>query len=764
MHIMLLADSVNNIEFSEQISGRLKKQSVGLIYFDIKRFEQLEKKYGQKTCSHILLALQQMIMDVQRSGRIGLFLYRMIADDMFLFLTVPDMKLKEQTVYVHQIGNELRLDLQQRLNDMFSLNEEPIELYMGAAILNRALEKSFDAIFYHAVKQVILDAKSGADMERRLLQAEFHDILQNRSIRIHYQPIVSLATGEVFAYEALSRGPKDSYFASPLHLFEFAEKENCLYALEKTARELAIQGFFASHPKQKLFININANVIHDPQFTTGQTIKLLENMNLSPQNVVFEITERNSIDDFTTATKALGNYRQQGYRIAIDDAGAGYSSLQAIAELRPDYIKIDRSLIHNIDQDKMKEILLESLVLLAQKINASIIAEGIETYAELATVTRLGVQFGQGFLLGRPQADLIDTHEEVRSYILREKSRKSDSVGFGIMVGSIVRPAKTFDEEIPVSEVTHYFNRHEMEQGVVIVRGDQPVGIVMRDKLFQILASQYGVSLFGNKSITKVMDGYPLIVDENELVEDVSRLAMTRAQNRIYDLVVVTRQGLLVGIVSIQSILDTMSNVLMKYARDANPLTGLPGNQRIQREMMMRIALKKPFSVIYIDIDYFKWFNDTFGFQKGDMVIKFLADVIQQNVLYRQDEGDLVGHIGGDDFIVITDHADAFEMCTEIISNFDRRIIDFYDDQKMTNVFCDITEKACRIKDRYGNEVLTNGISISVAMLDCSGVSADHVTLDLITHRLGELKKAAKASVGSSCVRSTLLEKPLTKE
>jgi EAL domain-containing protein (putative c-di-GMP-specific phosphodiesterase class I) len=121
------------------------------------------------------------------------------------------------------------------------------------------------------------------------------------------------------------------------------------------------------------FINLNANVIHDPQFTPVQTLAFLEKMNLTPQNVVFEITERQSIDDYASFTKALDHYRKQGCRIAIDDAGAGYSSLQAIAELRPDYIKVERSIIYRIDRNKIKEILVETLAVFAQKIDCQLL-------------------------------------------------------------------------------------------------------------------------------------------------------------------------------------------------------------------------------------------------------------------------------------------------------------------------------------------------------------------------------------------------------
>lgn len=130
-------------------------------------------------------------------------------------------------------------------------------------------------------------------------------------------------------------------------------------------------------------------------------------------------------------------------------------------------------------------------------------------------------------------------------------------------------------------------------------------------------------------------------------------------------------------------------------------------------------------------------------------MIQFLADILQQAVAHRRQDGDFVGHVGGDDFVIITNHSNAYDMCMQIIHQFDRGIVSFYDEQKMSDVLSDITEKACCIKDRYGNEVLTNGIPVSIAMLECSGEKADRLTLEKITRRLGELKKTAKASIGS---------------
>jgi EAL domain-containing protein (putative c-di-GMP-specific phosphodiesterase class I) len=231
----------------------------------------------------------------------------------------------------------------------------------------------------------------------------FYSILGDKKIHTLFQPIVSLHNGHIHGYEALSRGPVGTSFYSPIHLFSFAEKEGYLYLLEKLARELAIQNATPLLSQdEKIFINISAQVIHDPNFTPGHTMSLLNEYHLLPEQIVFEITERSAIHDFVTFREVLYHYREQGFNIAIDDAGAGYSSLQAISELMPDYIKIDRSLIQHIDQKEVKQNILEAFVTFAKKTNAQLIAEGIETKEELKQVISLGIHYAQGFILGRP--------------------------------------------------------------------------------------------------------------------------------------------------------------------------------------------------------------------------------------------------------------------------------------------------------------------------------------------------------------------------
>jgi EAL domain-containing protein (putative c-di-GMP-specific phosphodiesterase class I)/GGDEF domain-containing protein len=572
--------------------------------------------------------------------------------------------------------------------------------------------------------------------------AEFLEILQEGKLQPVYQPIVSLVDGGIFGYEALSRGPEGSVFHSPLNLFCYAEQSGHLYAIEQLAREKAVTHAILQHKRQMLFINISAPILEDPQFVPGKTLEILERNGLSPHNVVFEITERSSIEDFSSAKKILEHYRSQGYKIAIDDAGAGYSSLQAIAELHPDFIKVDRSLIENIHLDKIKEAILESFVAFADKMNIQLIAEGIEQMDELLKIARMGVHFAQGFLLGFPAAQPVLLIDELAKKI-RDKKTMRYATGEWLTIGDLAAPIREFQQSALVSEVSQFFHRDESVLGTVIVQGDIPVGLLMRENLFRQLSGQYGFSLYWNRTVEATMDPEPLIVDVTMSPEQVSKLAMSREKKKLYDLVIITKEGKMAGVATIQSILECITQVRMESAKVANPLTGLPGNVSILKEMNRRIVDNRSFSVIYADLDYFKWYNDRYGFQKGDQLIQYTADVIQHAVMICGSPHDFVGHIGGDDFIAISETGDPERMCREIIRRFDLGVGVFFEEPVKGSV-----------EDRYGNKVDSDGMTLSLSLVICeSGAS---VSIEQISQAAAVLKKKSKSQKGSAFFRSTL--------
>lgn len=270
-----------------------------------------------------------------------------------------------------------------------------LALDSGVPLKDAAYEAAIAAIA--ALQRPAESGRAGAE-----LRLEMERLLRERSIRSVFQPISRLDTGAVFGYEALTRCPEGSRFDGPLALFQYAEREGYAFALDRLAREKAIRHSPALGEAQKIFINVTIGIMKDPQFVSGQTVQWLRQRGLHPGQVVLELTERSSIDDFAEAKKVLRHYRSQGYEIAIDDAGAGYSSLQSIVELEPDYIKVDKSLVQNADRDEMKKQMLRTFTRFARRMDIRTVAEGIERPEELRLARSLGVDFGQGYLLGRP--------------------------------------------------------------------------------------------------------------------------------------------------------------------------------------------------------------------------------------------------------------------------------------------------------------------------------------------------------------------------
>nr|AYQ71502.1 EAL domain-containing protein [Cohnella candidum] len=273
----------------------------------------------------------------------------------------------------------------------------------GAAVVAGPASRPFQHRLYEAFLMAA-SKLSGWGRTEKETQAglEMERILREGDIRSAYQPIFHLRGGHLYGYEALTRCPKGSLFDGPLALFRFADREGYSFALDRLARETAIRSCPLLGPKQKIFINVNSGIMKDPHFVSGQTRQWLAARGLQPGQVVLELTERDSIDDFEEAKQMLDHYRSQGYEIAIDDAGAGYSSLQAIVELKPDYIKLDKSLVQNADRDEMKLQMLRTFVRFSKRMRIRTVAEGIETPEELQLVRKMGIDFGQGFLIGRP--------------------------------------------------------------------------------------------------------------------------------------------------------------------------------------------------------------------------------------------------------------------------------------------------------------------------------------------------------------------------
>jgi EAL domain-containing protein (putative c-di-GMP-specific phosphodiesterase class I) len=325
-----------------------------------------------------------------------------LGDDLYLYVRKPDVEAAEFEAWMLGMAGRIRDDWERRARSVLWEEHVDVRIHTGIALVQSSGSDPGQSEWYDAMKRALIHGQMPEAVERSLKRYSFHRIIREQRIYPVYQPIVSLQGEAGFGFEALTRVESGEAFDSPLPLFKFADEEGEHYALDRIARAKAIAHSAIAGSDQKLFINVTARIMDDPHFISGQTLVLLERCGLSPRNVVFELTERTSIEDFGAAKKILDHYRRQGYQIAIDDVGAGYSSLQSIVELRPDYLKVDRSLVENIHQDEMKQHLMSTFVQLASRMSIEVIAEGIERTEELETVRNMGVHYGQGYLLGKP--------------------------------------------------------------------------------------------------------------------------------------------------------------------------------------------------------------------------------------------------------------------------------------------------------------------------------------------------------------------------
>ncbi|WP_313340986.1 GGDEF domain-containing protein [Sedimentibacter sp.] len=569
------------------------------------------------------------------------------------------------------------------------------------------------------------------------LKGELEYIIENKQIKTVFQPIISLRDGSVLGHEALSRIICDSLIENTEMLFNTAGYHNKLWELELLCRTTALEAaykFMIPPYSKKLFLNVNPNIIHDDQFKKGFTKSFLSEYNIKSENVIFEITERNAIKDLNLFIITIKHYKNQDYKIAIDDAGAGYSGLNLISDVNPHYLKLDMKLIQGINTDNLKYALVKGMVEFSKASNTNLIAEGIETYEELEMLIDLGVHYGQGYYIQKPNTDISDIDIDVLNAIKRinqKKNNMNNNVISNIYIKHLCTSSYVVNPDEKVSKIYEIFKLNPNMSGLCVVKNEMPVGIITQEKLAFKLSGQYGYTLYQNKPISDIMDKNFLSVDYKTSVSEVSKLSMARPNHKLYDFIVVTEDEKYIGIVTIKDLLEKTTEIEISAAKHQNPLSGLPGNLLIEQRLTQCCAGMDDYTIAYIDIDNFKAYNDCYGFEKGDLVIKLLSNLLRDNFAEEQ----FVGHIGGDDFVVILNKSVNESYFDDVIKKFEYEVLNFYNETDIRNGF--ITTIS-----RQGNIEKFPLISLTCVITNNTGKIFTNI-FDLTEH-LAEMKKIAK--------------------
>lgn len=498
------------------------------------------------------------------------------------------------------------------------------------------------------------------------MQAELHRIIEFRLLTPVFQPIIALDGRRILGYEALIRGPESSPLHTPDQLFSAARSSRQLAALEFACRAASCEKFVELQLDGKLFLNMTPLSFTDSQYRDGVTREILQRVGLSPERVVFELTESQPLDEFDLLRAASEHFQRQGFAIALDDLGAGYAGLRVWSELCPDYVKIDRHFVSGVDKDPVKREFVRAMVDIANRMGNKVIAEGIETVEELNTLVAMGIENVQGYYLAQPAAKPItEFPAHIANFQQQQHFRNLDF--FGRKVGEIVVKVDVVSSKVTAESVVKMFRADVRLTCIPVVDGEQPLGMVSRAELLNAFSRPFAHDLYAKKSIIEFISPTSLMVDESCELKKVGQLITEDPHQNLSVDFIVTRNGTYAGVGKIRHLLRCITEEKLRAAKHCNPLTQLPGNVPLYEWIDHLLHLQEEFLVAYVDINHFKPFNDAFGYSFGDEIILRLSKILCRHL---DAELDFIGHVGGDDFIVIFRSQDWRARCESVFADF----------------------------------------------------------------------------------------------
>lgn len=371
--------------------------------------------------------------------------------------------------------------------------------------------------------------------EQHLLEA----IIVGEQLTPYFQPIVDMGQRRIHGYEALIRGPQHSPLHAPQRLFESAMQAGLLVELDLLCRRLAIERFVALGLGGKLFLNVMPSTLLERDFREGLTLAYLDRGGLAPERVVIELTEHLPIADYQAMRQAMDHYREMGFRVALDDLGAGHSSLRHWAELRPDMVKLDRHFVAGIDSSPDKREFLRSLLDVARSLGCELIAEGVETAEEQRCLWELdrGLVLLQGYYFARPCAEpprqvspLLPSHG-----LTAQSPRRSAS--------TIVAQVDPVSPRLPVLSLVERFRAQPELRCVPVVEADRPLAVVRRHEFLTLFTNPYSHALHARTEVDQIADRHLLSVPQDTSLEVLSQRITDARGLQQEDFVVVDDTG-----------------------------------------------------------------------------------------------------------------------------------------------------------------------------------------------------------------------------
>ncbi len=510
-----------------------------------------------------------------------------------------------------------------------------------------------------------------SDLDRLLFDGALYPV---------YQPIFRLDDMRLIAHEGLIRERAGNSARNPLAMLDLARSENRLGEFELTAARVVANGFGLPGQDGRLFVNISAQALLQGDQAAGELIQSFASSGADPARFVVELTEHDIIRDISLIAEAVRYLRASGIRIALDDFGSGHSNFEMWHELAPDYVKIDRYLVDGIRVSPGRLAIVRALVDMATALGTQLIAEGIEHEGDLRLLRDLGIRYGQGFLLGVPKNCAVSTvsfvqHRSGDPLPVRPLVQHS-AIARHVRVQHLLIEAAPVAPSMTNAEVARVFYSLPALHALPVVADGIPVGLINRRTFMERFAQPFIRELHERDACSMLMSAEPVICDAEQPIEDMADVLLGPDQRYLSDGFIITRQGRYAGIGTGEALVRRVTELRIEAARHANPLTLLPGNIPVTQHIARLLTMKHRFAAAYFDLNQFKPFNDRYGYCRGDEVIRLVAALLTRHV---DDAVDFIGHVGGDDFVVLLQSVDWRNRCESVVREFNLAVRSHFD-------------------------------------------------------------------------------------
>ncbi|GBG13129.1 diguanylate cyclase [Novimethylophilus kurashikiensis] len=544
-------------------------------------------------------------------------------------------------------------------------------------------------------------------------------------VQMHFQPIVDFTQpGTVFAYEALCRMVDPvGQLLNGEEAFKLARQVNRADELDHVCTMLALEG--KAHnipPGTLLFVNVLPQTILQRTWL-APLLESMERLGIDRRDIVIEIVESEEVAPELLA-EHCDEIRKLGLRIALDDMGSGFNGLRTLAAVRADFIKIDRTIVHEAQGSRARTVLLDAIISMAQRLGCTVVAEGLERVEDITFCQDLGLIYAQGYYFAMPQQQPAT---QVAALPKRDEAHRSH-VPDEFRIAEFITPGLTIDINASIAEARQMFRQNPDAPMAVVLDRYRPLGVLRRGKVFS----------FRQLSLGACCDPLPKLIRHHTPPEFLARsLYLDRTEMEPW--VMVNEEGSYLGVLLPMEVMSQLIARKANVGSSLHPLSHLTTGPVLRQSLDISLRNNPSTQLVYIDLDHFKAYNDRYGFIRGDAMIRLLAEILRH--VFNGQGGLLLGHIGGDDFVVILDQARAslLPSLLNVISRFYTLATHLYDSADLERGFFTTED---------GKEHPVASVSIAVV----NGSQGELSNSVAAAERAAILKKIGKSAIGSIIV------------